>query len=58
MIFKKEPVVIIAFVQAVIALVIGFGVDLTATQGILIVAVVTTLLAFIGRAAVTPNANL
>ena len=51
----NEPVVITSLVSSAIALGIGFGLKVTPEQLSLIMAFVGTLLAFLARAAVTPN---
>ena len=54
---KQEPVAFQAIIQAVIALVISFGVSLTANQVGAIAAVTAAVLGFVARQAVTPTAN-
>lgn len=54
----NEPVAIVALVEAVLALVVAFGLDLSGEQVATIVAVTTTLLAVVARALVTPVAKL
>lgn len=55
-IFKREPVVIIAVVQAVLALFVVFHVDLSTDQKTAIVAVASGLMALLARSQVTPTA--
>ncbi len=54
-IFGREPVVIIAAVNALLALVVGFGLDVSNEQQALVQGAVTAVLALIARQAVTPN---
>lgn len=54
-IFNREPVVILAAVNAAIALGVGFGANLTGEQQALIGAAVSAVLALIARQAVVPN---
>lgn len=51
---NSEPALIVAFVEAVLALAIGFGLALTGAQVALILAVVTSGLALVVRSKVTP----
>jgi hypothetical protein len=53
-IFGREPVLILAFVQAVLALIIGFGADLTAEQSGLVLGGVAAFIGLIARSQVTP----
>lgn len=57
-VFGREPVVILAAVNAVVALIVGFGLDLSNDQQALIHAAVSALLALFARAKVTPNDNV
>ncbi len=54
---KKEPVLILALIQSIIALVIGFGVNLTVAQGGLVMAVSAAVLGLLARSQVTPMAG-
>lgn len=58
MIFGREPVVILAAVNAGLALLVGFGLELSGEQQALIGAAVSALLALIARQAVTPNVTV
>lgn len=51
----REPALILAAVQAVIALVVAFGLDLTADQTGAIVAATAAILGVITRQHVTPS---
>lgn len=51
----NEPVMFVSVVQSGFALAIGFGMDITKEQLVLIVAFTGTVLAFLARAFVTPN---
>jgi hypothetical protein len=53
-IFGREPVLILAFVQAILALIIGFGADLTAEQSSLVLGGVAAFIGLIARSQVTP----
>lgn len=55
MIFKREPVMFLAVVQTVIALVVSFGVDLSTQQVGAITAVAAAILGLIARSQVTPK---
>lgn len=55
LIFNREPVAILAAVNAGLALLVGFGLDLTSEQQALIGAAVSAVLALIARQAVVPN---
>lgn len=54
MIFNREPVLFMALVQAVLALVVSFGVGLTGGQVGTITAVSAALLSLVARKKVTP----
>ena len=54
----NEPVVIAGAVEAVVLLLIGFGLDLTGDQVALIMTAVTAILALVARALVTPVAQV
>ena len=54
MIFNREPALILAAVQAVLAVAIGFGVDITTEQLALILAATAAVLGVITRSKVTP----
>lgn len=51
----REPALILAAVQSIIALVVAFGLDLTADQVGAIVAVTAAVLGVITRSKVTPT---
>jgi hypothetical protein len=55
MIFGREPVLVLAAVQALVALAVGFGLPLSAEQVALIVAATAAVLGFIARQQVTPK---
>ncbi len=57
MIFNREPAAILALVGSIIALAIGFGLDITGEQVGLIMAAVTALIGFVTRSQVTPVAK-
>jgi hypothetical protein len=54
MIFKREPALILGFVQTVLALALAFGVDLTVEQTGEVLAVSAAFLAVVTRQVVTP----
>lgn len=54
MILGREPVLILAALQAIIALGIGFGLKLTGEQVALIIAATAAVIAVITRQVVTP----
>ena len=54
-IFGREPVLVMAVIQAGIALAVAFGLQWTAEQVALLVAFSATVLGLIARAKVTPN---
>lgn len=56
MIFNREPALILGVVNAIVALVVGFGLDLTAEQVGLISAATSAVLALVARSQVTPKA--
>jgi hypothetical protein len=56
MIFGREPAAIAAFVQAILALAVGFGLNLSTEQMGLLMAVVTLGLGLLVRQVVTPLA--
>ena len=51
---KAEPVAIVAVVESLIALAIGFGANVSPEQMALILAAVTSVLALVVRQKVTP----
>ena len=51
---QREPALILGMVQATLALVVAFGLDLSADQVATILAVTAALLALVTRALVTP----
>jgi hypothetical protein len=56
-IFGREPAVILGFVQVLVALAVGFGLDLSAEQQALILAAAAALAALLVRSQVTPVAS-
>lgn len=54
MIWKREPAIIVGVVQAIIALALAFGFDLSTEQVGAILAVVAAVLALVTRSQVTP----
>ena len=56
MIFNREPALVLGLIAAVIALAIGFGLNISTEQVGLIMAAVTALFAVVVRAKVTPSA--
>lgn len=52
---RREPALILGLVQAVIALVVAFGLELTGEQTAGIVAVTAAILALVVRSQVTPT---
>ena len=57
MIFQREPAVILGAINAIIAVAIGFGLDITQEQFALVMAAVAAVLAVITRSQVTPVAD-
>lgn len=55
---STEPVAIVAALEALLALAIGFGLDVTAEQMALIVAATTAVLALFVRSQVTPTVKV
>lgn len=55
---RNEPVLVTALVQAVLALVVSFGLSLSAEQIGGILAVSAAVLAFVARAKVTPTRTI
>lgn len=56
-IFGREPALIIGLVQALLALAVGFGLELTAEQTALILAATAAVLSVVTRSQVTPVAD-
>lgn len=54
----REPALILAAVQAALALAVGFGLEVTAEQVALILAFTAAVLGLITRQQVTPTAKL
>lgn len=54
MLFNREPALILAAVQAVLAVAIGFGLDVTPEQLALILAATAAVLGVVTRSKVTP----
>jgi hypothetical protein len=54
MIWNREPALVVAAVNALIALAVGFGLDITPEQVALLNAAVAAVLGFITRSQVTP----
>lgn len=55
---SREPVLTISLVQAFLAMLAGFGLDLTPEQMALVLTFTSTLLAFLTRTQVTPMSTL
>ena len=55
---RREPALVAGLVQAVLALLVAFGLDLTGEQTASILAVTAALLAVLTRAQVTPYADV
>lgn len=55
MIWNREPALILGAVQALIAVAVGFGLDLTPEQVSLVLAATAAVLALVTRSQVTPN---
>lgn len=55
---KLEPAIVLAFVQAMLTLLVVFGVKLTDAQQVAILTASGALLALLVRALVTPTAKL
>lgn len=55
---NTEPVAIVAAIEALLALAIGFGLDVTAEQMALILAATTAVLALFVRSQVTPTVKV
>lgn len=58
MIFRREPAVILGLVQAALAVILSFGVDLSADQVGTILAFSAAFLALVTRSQVTPTVKL
>lgn len=58
MIFGREPALILGALQALLALGVGFGLQLTPEQMALVLAASAAIFAVITRQNVTPNAKL
>lgn len=54
----NEPVMVLAFIEAGLALAIGFGLNWTAEQVALVIAFTSALLGLIARSQVTPMRKL
>ena len=52
--FGREPVLVLAVVQAVIGLLVAFGLDLSGVQQAAVMAVAAAVLGFIARSRVSP----
>lgn len=57
-VFGRNPVLILAAVQAALALGVGFGLNLTGTQVALVMAFAAAILGLLANRRVTPNAFL
>lgn len=57
MTWRREPAVIVGVVQAIIALAVSFGFDLSTEQVGAILAVTAAVLALVTRSQVTPTAR-
>ena len=58
MIFRREPAVLLSLVSSVIALAIGFGLDITSEQVGLIMAAVTAVIGVVTRSQVYSPASV
>lgn len=58
LVFGREPVLIMALVQALVSTVVVFGLDLTTAQSTAIIALAGAILAVIARQSVTPVTKL
>lgn len=56
--FKREPVLWMAVVQALLGVVVAFGVGLSADQTAAIMAATAAVLALVTRTQVTPNVRI
>ena len=54
LILNREPVAVMAAVEAVLAVAIGFGLDVSTEQFGLIIAALTAVLALVARSKVSP----
>jgi hypothetical protein len=54
---RNEPVLVTGFVQAVLGLLLAFGLDLTNEQVGAVLALTAAVLAFVARKRVTPTAR-
>lgn len=52
---RREPALVVGLVQAILALVVAFGLDLSGEQTAAILAVTAAVLAFVVRSQVTPT---
>ena len=57
-ILGREPVAIVAAVNALVAVLVGFGLDVSNEQQALIQTAVTAVLAVVARQAVTPTVTV
>lgn len=55
---RNEPVLVTGFIQAVLGLLLAFGVDLSTEQVGSVLALSAAMLAFIARGKVTPTRTL
>lgn len=55
---RQEPVLVTALVQAVLLVLVSFGVDLNEKQTVAILALSGAVLAFVARSKVTPTSKL
>lgn len=56
--FGREPAVILSLVSALIAVGVGFGLDVTPEQVGLIMAAVSAVIGFVTRSQVTPTSEV
>ena len=56
--YGRQPVMVLAFVQATLAMVMGFGLKLTGDQVALVMAFTAALLGILAQTQVTPMATL
>jgi hypothetical protein len=55
--FNREPIVILAVVDALVGLVVAFGVDIDTGQKVAVMTFLSAVLAVVGRSQVTPVAD-
>lgn len=55
---QEEPALVLGAIQALVAMAVGFGLDITAEQVGLIVAASAAVLSVVTRSQVTPSGNV